>query len=156
MSDIMSRTPDTDDDLVSEGQFLPWDDPAHLYRAFHTRQGRITQICFIPNSGTHDRYLQLADLRVMDPSKDGKEIVLEFSAMTVVVSGRFLRRGAGAIGAGRCEALEAFDVTRRRLSDDPAAPVIESIRFFVPKQQSDTGNETPRGRSGPPKPPRAV
>ncbi len=112
-----------------------WDDRNRTYSAMHHRSGRIVQICFIPNTGTHDRYLPLADLRLLDPAKDGTEMILEFSAMSVVVTGRSLRRVADEIAAGNCAALEAFDGNRRNLPDDPAAPVIDSIRFLVPQEK---------------------
>ena len=119
-----------------------WDYRDRAYSAVHIRGGRIAQICFIPNTGTHDRYLPLADLRLLDPSKDGTELILEFSAISVIISGRFLRRVADDIAISRCAALEAFDGNHRDMPDDPAAPFIDSIRFLVPRQNNVASDTT--------------
>ena len=120
---------------VTTSEVPSWDYRDRAYSAMHHRSGRIVHLCFIPNTGTHDRYLPLADLRLVDPAKDGTELILEFSAVSVIITGRFLRRLADDIAISRCAALEAFDGHRRDMPDDPTAPFIDCIRFFVPQQE---------------------
>jgi hypothetical protein len=145
MSDLIGSIPELDDSEADD-HLLPWDDPAQVYRAFHTRPGRTIEICFIPNTGTHDRNRPLADKRNQDTAKDGTEIILDFSDMTVVITGRNLRRGAQAIADGRCFAVEAFDGTRRAKPDDPKAPFIDSIRFFGPRPPPAKAGKASRPR----------
>ena len=106
--------------------------------------GRILHLCFIPNAGAYNRYLPLSDIRGIDVRKDGTELVIEFSAITVIIVGR-LGRAAAYIGINRCAGLEAFDENRRDSPTEPTNPDIESIRFYAAKQP-ETGGKKPKAK----------
>jgi hypothetical protein len=131
------------DEIDSDETSPPWHDRTRTYRAVYTRGGRILHLCFIPNTGEWNRYLPLSDLRFTDARKNGTELRLEFSAVTVEIVGRSLARTADDIAIGRVAALEAFDAKRRDPPTEPTNPYIESIRFFAAKQ-SEPADKKPK------------
>lgn len=121
-------------DNTDPAELLPYEDEGRVYRAMRGKRTggpKVILLLFVPNSGTHNRYLPMADFRMMDPAKDGSEIMMEFSGMTAVITGRNLLPVAAGIGAGWVAALEAFDPALRDMPADNA-PLIETIRFFMP------------------------
>jgi hypothetical protein len=114
-------------------ELLPYEDQSRVYRAMRGKRTggpKVLLLLFVPNHGTHNRYLPMADLRMMDPAKDGSEIIMEFSGITVKITGRELLSVAAAIGAGWVAALETFDPALRDFSAE-SAPLIEKIQFFT-------------------------
>jgi hypothetical protein len=117
------------------------EDDSRAYRAMRgKRMHRLTFLLFVPNDGTHDRFLPFSDLRLIDIRKDGTELILEASATMVVITGRHLRSVATAVAGLWCARLDAFDPRRHDLPDDPAAAVIEKVGFY---SRSGTSNIPP-------------
>ncbi len=132
-------------------------DDSRAYRAMHGRRtSRVTRLLLIPRDGEYDRFLPFADLRLIDVRKDGTELALEFSGTLVIVTGKRLRSVGNAIAGAWCACIEAFDPTRRDAPDDPAAPFIERIAFFVPKQKPEIGQSARPGRRAAAKSPEAA
>jgi len=138
------------DDMLSEDpEPYPLNDGTGRYRAMHgKRTVRITQLLFVPKGGQYDRFLPIADLRLMDVRKDNGEVALEFSGTLVVITGQKLRMIGNAIAGGWCAAVEAFDPEKYEKPDNPAVPFVESIRFFVPKQKLSAGDKASKGKVG--------
>ncbi len=113
-------------------------------RGKRTGGQRVMSLLFAPNEGTHDRYTPLSDVRLLDVAKSGRELLIEFSAMTVKVMGRNLNPIAGGISAGWVAALEAFNPELRDVPAD-GVPFIESIQFY----RTALGEALPPGRSRP-------
>jgi hypothetical protein len=130
VSDYMHSADKADDNTREE--LSPYEDQTREYRAMRGKRtggNRVLFLLFVPNDGTHDRFISMSALKLFDPSKDGREIILEFSDMTIQLRGRNLYPVAAGIGAGWVAALEAFDPDRR---DRPRGdvPVIESVQFY--------------------------
>lgn len=120
------------------------DDTSREYHAFRgkmtARQRFVLCVPTLRENGepyTHDRCLPLSDIRLFDPGKDGREIIIECSAFTVKIVGKNLRKGALAIANDLCGSIEAFDPDRHDKPADPKAPFIESIRFYAPARPED-------------------
>jgi hypothetical protein len=102
---------------------------------------------------TYDRYLPFADIRLMDPEKPesgAREIVLEYSGMTVVITGRNLRGAAVAMANDLIGTVEAHDPElhgRPPPRDDPS-PFVESIRFYRPRRGLEARVEALEKRLG--------
>jgi hypothetical protein len=119
-------------DHTDPAELLPYEDASREYRAMRGKRTggpKVLLLLFVPNKGTHNRYLPMADLRMMDFAKNGGEIIMEFSSLTVKITGRDLLPIASSIGAGWVAAVEAFDPDLR---DAPGRNVssIDEIQFF--------------------------
>lgn len=121
-------TPDAADaaDLYQQG------DDSRRYRAMYgKRTVRLAQLLLVPRTGDYDRVLPSADLRLMEMRKDGGELRLEYSATLAVLTGERLRIVASAIAGGWCASVTAYDPQRHDAPDDPAAPVVREIAFYM-------------------------
>jgi hypothetical protein len=102
-------------------------------REYHAMRGRKANRAayrlIIPNQGPDDRFLPFTRLTLIDASKDGGQIIMEFSGCSVLLDGRNLRPVANAIATYCCGSVEAFDASRRDQPTDPEAPFIKSVRF---------------------------
>jgi hypothetical protein len=122
-----THTPDPD-------ELSPAEDTSRIYRAYRGKRtggGKVTSLQFVPNQGTHNRRIPMHLLQLDDCRKDGREIILEFTIGTVVLTGRNLTAIDDGIGAGWVAAVEAFDPRLRDMPNDDA-PFIERIDFFPP------------------------
>lgn len=129
-------------------ELLPHEDRSRTYSAMRGKRiggMRALRLQFVPSGGTHNRTLPLSDLRLQDAAKDGTEIILEFSAMTVVLKGRNLAGVDCGIAEGYVAAVEAFDAAKRDVPQDATAAVIDRITFH-PKEQARVEPQRPRGR----------
>ena len=87
-----------------------------------------------PRPASADRFFPFADIRLMEASKDGRQILIEFSHFSVLVRGRNLRAVANGIGAHGCSRLEAFDADHRDRPTDESRPFIETIAYLEDKK----------------------
>jgi len=62
---------------------------------------------------------------------DGRDIRIDFSDITVIVTGRNLIPIAFAIGAHSCSRIEAFDSAKRVKPTDPSQSFIETIAYYT-------------------------
>jgi hypothetical protein len=114
---------------TDEDGHLPYgDERGRIYKAAGGGK-RCLHLMFVPARGEHDLLLPFTDIRRMELRKDGRELLMEFSEQTVIVTGSHLRSVASAIGAHMCSRLEAFDAARRDRPGDDSAPFIERIAF---------------------------
>jgi hypothetical protein len=123
-------------DQNDPAELLPYEDESRVYRAMRGKRTggpKVLLLLFVPNHGTHNRYLPMADLRMMDFAKDGSEIVMEFSSLTVKITGKGLLSVAAGIGAGWVAAVEAFESALR---DTPIenSSLVDTIRFFAKEE----------------------
>lgn len=129
----------------------PCDGDNREYQAF---RGKTTvhqdMILLVPNKGDHDRYLPVADIRLMAPAKSGREIIIECSTATIQIAGSNLRAGAHAIANRLCGTIEAYDPERRDKPADSIAPFVESIRFYDPPGRKSQDDEEPPKRAAKP------
>jgi hypothetical protein len=124
----MTDQTDTDNDPYGDG-------PAREYKA-----GRGGKHClhlrFVPNGGNYDRQLPFHDIRDTWIRKDGREIRLDFSTVTVIIVGRYLLALASAIGAHQCSCVEAFNPKLRDMPADEQ-PFVESITYHEPQERDE-------------------
>jgi hypothetical protein len=115
-------------------ELSPAEDTSRNYRAFRGKRmggSRVISVQFVPNRGTHNRRIAMHLYQISDCRKDGREVAIEFSTGTVVLSGRNLAAVDDGIGAGWIAYVEAFDPRIRDMPGDDA-PFIERIDFFLP------------------------
>jgi hypothetical protein len=111
-------------------EFPYGDERSRLYKAAGGGK-RCLHLLFVPAEGERDRFLPFADIRLMEVRKDGTELQIEFSAVVVILTGRSLRPVAAAVAAHMCSRLEAFDPKQRDKPQDPTAPFISRISYWI-------------------------
>lgn len=112
---------------------MPHEDKSREYRAMRGKRtggNRVLRLQFVPNLGTHNRRLPLSDLHLQDVTKDGTELILEFSSHIAILRGRALDVVDDGISDGWVAAVEAFDPARRDMPSNRDAPFITSIDFY--------------------------
>ena len=97
-------------------------------------------IWFSCKDGGHDRVLQLANLREMEPGGlTGGQAWLHFSGMDVMLEGSRTREVVHRIFLGRCSIVREIRPDQQPEKTD--APVITAIRFFVPGPPDSAPNK---------------
>ena len=110
---------------------LPYgDERSRTYKAASGGK-RCDHLLFIPEHGELDRFLPFADIRLMEIRKDGAELLIEFSATVVILTGKSLRPLAYAVGARTRSRLEAFDARHHDKPTNATDPYIASIRYYT-------------------------
>jgi hypothetical protein len=114
-----------------DNQALPYgDERSRVYEAVGGSK-RCLHLLFVPTQGEQDRLLPFSDIRLMDVRKDGRELRMDFSERTVILTGHNLHIAARAIGAHMRSRLEAFDPDRHDRPDKDSDPFIETIVFWT-------------------------
>ncbi len=109
---------------------LPYgDERSRTYKAASGGR-RCDHLLFIPEHGELDRFLPFADIRLMEIRKDGAELLIEFSATVVILTGKALRPVAYAVGARTRSRLEAFDPKHHDKPQNATDPYIARIRYY--------------------------
>jgi hypothetical protein len=97
-----------------------------------------------PTKTQADRLKQFSDIRDMQVRKDGRDIRIDFSDITVIITGRNLQPVAFAIGAHACSRLEAFDAARRDMPTDDTQSFIEKIAYYTRDDEETNKTAKPK------------
>jgi len=108
------------------------DELSRTYRAAGG-SGQCEMLLFVPNAklvkAPADRFFPFDSITSMEVKKDGRELIIEFGAVTVICTGANLRAVAKAIGARACSRVEAFDGQLRDRPSQATEPFIGSIAY---------------------------
>jgi hypothetical protein len=132
-----------------DDEMLPYgDERGRIYKA-SSGSRKNYMLLFVPHPTTpvkaqNDRLKQFSDIRDMQVRKDGQDIRIDFSDVTVIITGRNLHPVAFAIGAHACSRLEAFDADRRDLPTDPMQSFIEKIVYYTRDDEEANKRANPR------------
>jgi hypothetical protein len=123
------------------GQTIPedieWTGNGRAYRASGGNR-RNPLLHFIPHPTNPvevegGRGKPFSDIRDVRYRFDGRGFRIDFSDVTVIVTGRNLIPVATAILAHSCSFIEAFDPQRRDMPTDKSQSFIETIGYFLPE-----------------------
>ena len=100
----------------------------HEYEAFKAVDRRQLRLKIRPASPSiWERVTYAYLLHIMEDGEAGTQVVLVFTFMVVVITGRNLQAVAEAIEQERCDFIQAYDPGKWARPEDPGAAFIESI-----------------------------
>jgi hypothetical protein len=118
-------------ELILASAALAGDADSRAYQAFrHSLSAEQAMLLFVPHRGVWRRRVPFSDIRMIEESEDGRELMIETPTMLAVLQGHALAEGALMLASHTCGRIEAFHPTLHDRPGDPRTPLIKRIRFY--------------------------